>query len=216
MPYNSASITIDKLGKRFNRQWIFRGLTDAFSSGHAYAITGPNGSGKSTLLQLIAGVSEKSEGEIIFNIDGKVIPQEDHFRYVAVCAPYQELIEELTLTEFLHFHQQFRPWLQGFDVKSIIDLLDLQAAAHKLISQFSSGMKQRVKLAQCMLSDVPVVMLDEPTSNFDDKGIELYHRLVKEYSSGRLLIVASNHEQEISFCTHRVFIPAYKSKTAEV
>jgi ABC-type multidrug transport system ATPase subunit len=203
-------ITLNKLGKRFNRHWIFRNVQATFEAGKAYAITGPNGSGKSTLLQLIGGVVEKSEGEISFDHNGQAIDAEDHFKYLSICAPYQELIEELTLLEFLRFHRQFRPWLHGFDETSIVDLLQLHEARHKPINQFSSGMKQRVKLAQCMLTDVPVVLLDEPTSNFDDKGFALYRQLVAQCSAGRLLLIASNNKDETDFCAESIYIPDFK------
>jgi ABC-type multidrug transport system ATPase subunit len=205
-------INIENLGKRFNRYWIFRRLTYSFQPGNAYAITGPNGSGKSTLLQVVAGATEKSEGRISFVQQGGPVPLETQYKSVAICAPYMELIEELTLSEFLKFNQQFRPWLPGLDVKTIIDKLDLKEAAHRIISQFSSGMKQRVKLAQALLADVPVVLLDEPTSNLDVRGIALYHALVAEFQTDRILMVASNDEQEISFCRHRINILDFRNE----
>src|SRR6188768_2239798 len=99
-------IELNNLGKRFNQQWIFRHLNYQFHSGQAYAIVGPNGSGKSTLLQVIAGSIEKSEGQLTW-IDDQPIETEDHFKQLSLAAPYLELIEELTLTEFLDFHQSF-------------------------------------------------------------------------------------------------------------
>jgi ABC-type multidrug transport system ATPase subunit len=203
-------IEVENLGKRFSRQWIFRRINYSFHVGNSYAIVGPNGSGKSTLLQVIAGAVEKSEGEIRFsNNEGPILP-EQHFQQISMAAPYLELIEELTLTEFLHFHQSFKPFVPGVSPKFIIEYLGLRAAASKQLRYFSSGMKQRVKLAQAVFSDVAIVILDEPTANLDLDGIDLYLRLVKDYCSGKLLLIGSNDENEIKMCTGRINVNDFK------
>ncbi len=72
-------------------------------------------------------------------------------------------------------------------------------------------MKQRVKLAQAVFSDVPCVLLDEPCTNLDAVGIELYHQLIRDYGNNRLIIVSSNDPQEYSFCKEIISIMDYKS-----
>ncbi|HMH24009.1 MAG TPA: ATP-binding cassette domain-containing protein [Puia sp.] len=138
------------------------------------------------------------------------IPDDQIFRYISLAAPYLELIEEMTVTEFLGFHQQFKPFLPAADIKSIISRLGLHSASHKQIRYYSSGMKQRVRLAQAIFSDTPVVLLDEPCTNLDAEGIALYRQLVAEYCSGRLLIVSSNDVQEYDFCEERLSITDWK------
>jgi ABC-type multidrug transport system ATPase subunit len=203
-------IELQNLGKRFNRQWIFRKLNYNFSVGNAYAIVGPNGSGKSTLLQVIAGAVEKSEGEIHWKLGDTPIATETHYKQLSIAAPYLELIEELTLTEFLVFHQSFKPFINGQTAKSIISYIGLEDAASKQIRNFSSGMKQRVKLAQAIFTKTAIVMLDEPTSNLDLDGIALYNRLISEYCSQRILIICSNEEAEIQMCQMRLAVNDYK------
>jgi ABC-type multidrug transport system ATPase subunit len=193
-------IKLNGVGKRFNREWIFRHLDLEFSTGTHFAITGPNGSGKSTLLQIIAGATTLSEGEIQYFILDKQIPPEKMFNYVSITAPYMELIEEMTLTEFFNFHSKLKPLIKGMSMMEIITFIDLKNAAHKQIRNFSSGMKQRVKLAQAIFSDVPLVLLDEPTTNLDAEGMILYHKLVKNFCNNRLLIVSSNDFREYDFC----------------
>ena len=121
-----------------------------------------------------------------------------------------ELIEELTLSEFLYFHQSFKPFIDGKTAKAIISYIGLEDAAHKQIRNFSSGMKQRVKLAQAIFTKTAVVMLDEPTSNLDLDGIALYNRLVSEYCAQRLLIICSNEEAEIQMCHMRLAVNEFK------
>lgn len=200
-------ITLIDAGKRFNRDWIFRRLSYEFSTGHSYAITGPNGSGKSTLLQCIAGAIDISEGAIRYD-GAAAIPGDQAFRHLSLAAPYLEVIEEMTVTEFLHFHSSFKPL--GCTVKEAIARIGLETAAHKQIRYYSSGMKQRVRLAQALFSDTPVVLLDEPCTNLDIDGIELYRLLIREHLQDRLLIVSSNDVQEYDFCEEKIDIRNYR------
>ncbi len=203
-------ILLSDAGKRYNREWIFRHLNYEFNTGNAYAITGNNGSGKSTLLQVIAGAVQHNEGTINFIADGKNIATEYHHQHLSFLAPYLELPEEMTLIEFFNFHQYFKAFLPAVAGSDIIKDLGLQDAAHKQIRYFSSGMKQRVKLAQAIFSNVPVVMLDEPCTNLDAEGIALYHKLIETYCKNRLVIVSSNDENEINFCNYSLNILEYK------
>lgn len=203
-------ILLSDAGKRYNREWIFRHINYEFSSGNAYAITGNNGSGKSTLLQVIAGAVQQSEGTVAFTKPDATITADTYYEQLTLAAPYLELPEEMTLVEFLEFHQSFKPLLSSVTHQEIITTVGLSNAANKQIRNFSSGMKQRIKLAQAVFSDVPVVLLDEPCSNLDAEGIELYHSLIKNYCSNRLLIISSNDEQEINFCNKKISILDYK------
>jgi len=204
------TILLSDAGKRFNRDWIFRHLTYAFEAGNSYAITGPNGSGKSTLLQAISASMQVSEGNIQYSIDNNQVEIEEVYRHVSICAPYLELVEEMTLAEFLSFHQNFKSFLSGITIEKIISILNLEDAADKQIRYYSSGMKQRVKLAQCIFSDTSIVLLDEPCTNLDTTGIELYHNLVQEYCSKRTVIVSSNDEVEYDFCDSTLNILDFK------
>lgn len=203
-------ISLTNTGKRFNRDWIFRNLSYDFTAGGSYAITGPNGSGKSTLLQVIAGALTHSEGEVKYARHNASVAADNAYTLVSIAAPYLEVVEEMTVTEFLHFHQQFKPLLSSISISGIIALAGLEKAAHKQIRYYSSGMKQRVKLAQAIFSDTPCVLLDEPCTNLDVDGIALYQRLVKEYCGNRLVIVSSNDVQEYGFCTETIDIMKWK------
>lgn len=135
-------ISLVNAGKRFNREWIFKGATIELTSSNAYAVTGPNGSGKSTFLQAIGGMLQLSEGEIQLTVDSKQLPIENVYKHISFCAPYLDVIEEMTLVEFLDFHNQFKPFLSSFNTKKIIEEIGLNAAANKQIRYYSSGMKQ--------------------------------------------------------------------------
>lgn len=204
------TISLSDAGKRFNRDWIYRHFTYQFTAGNSYAITGPNGSGKSTLLQALSGSMMINEGQITWTLQHKKTDPEEVYNCISICAPYLELIEEMTLAEFLEFHRGFKPFLPGLAAKDIIALMGLEKAVHKQLRYYSSGMKQRVKLAQCILSDVPVVLLDEPCTNLDAAGISLYLSLITDYGKDRLIVVSSNDETEYKFCKEVINISDYK------
>lgn len=212
------TISLSDAGKRFNRDWIFRHFTYTLHAGASYAITGPNGSGKSTLLQALSGSLLLNEGKTEYWISnpgtspgaGKELTSEEVYQQVSICAPYLELVEEMTLQEFLDFHNGFKPFLPGVTTGSIIAAIGLEKAVNKQIRYYSSGMKQRVKLAQCIFSDTALVLLDEPCTNLDTAGIELYHSLISSYCRNRLVVVSSNDEVEYKFCRERINIADHK------
>jgi ABC-type multidrug transport system ATPase subunit len=209
------SVLVSDAGKRFNRDWIFRHFTYRFETGHAYAITGPNGSGKSTLLQAIAGNLMLNEGSIAYTGTHEhktsSIDPEHIYRELSIAAPYLELVEEMTATEFLRFHHQFKPLTAGLSIDGILDTVELSSASRKQIRYYSSGMKQRIKLAQAVFSDTPLLLLDEPCTNLDKAGYALYHHLVHTYCRHKLVIVSSNDAAETEFCTERISVTDFKS-----
>jgi len=230
------TISVSDAGKRYNRDWIFRHLTYTFHTGTSYAITGPNGSGKSTLLQAIGGALALSEGkleltlqqaqadsspltavgaqqsDVTLSLSKGQLSTDNLYQHISIAAPYLEVIEEMTVTEFLQFHQTFKPLLPAPGIKEIIAAVGLDTAAHKQIRYYSSGMKQRVKLAQAIFSDVPVVLLDEPCTNLDSNGIALYQQLINDYCSNRMVIVSSNDEAEYGFCREKIDITRFKTQ----
>ena len=209
-------ISLTDAGKRFNRDWIFRHFNYQLETGQSYAITGANGSGKSTLLQSLSGSMLLSEGIISFEDKGAMITPETVFKYVSICAPYLELVEEMTLREFLHFHEGFKSYLSGITPDTIISTLGLGRAASKQIRFYSSGMKQRVKLAQCIFSNTPIVLLDEPCTNLDSEGITLYQQLIKDYCNNRLVVVSSNDEVEYKFCRNVINVNEFKPEQVSI
>ncbi len=208
------NITLSNTGKRFNREWIFRHCSYTFTSGKNYAITGPNGSGKSTLLQVIAGATLHNEGTIEYRTtdnEQRTTDETHHYNSISIAAPYLELIEEMTAKEMLSFHSKFKPLIQSLSIEDMLKIVGLEKAVNKQLRYFSSGMKQRLKLAQAFFSNTPVLLLDEPTTNLDADGIALYQTLISNYTKDKLVIVSSNVKEEYGFCEEVIEIGKYKS-----
>lgn len=198
-------ITLENIGKRFNREWIFRKVSYEFSLGNKYAILGTNGCGKSTLLQIIAGASSQSEGEIKYQLPPALKEAESAGGLpplgLGYAAPYLELPEEMTWKEAVRFHGKFKKFVKDFSEEKVIELSGLSASSEKEIRNFSSGMKQRARLTLAILSDTPLLLLDEPSTNLDANAVKWYQNLIIEFASERLVIVCSNYnKEEYSFC----------------
>ena len=205
-----VGVRLFNVGKRYNREWIFRHCSYTFTSGKKYAITGPNGSGKSTLLQVIAGATLHNEGTIEYSDEQRTTPNEQHYTNISIAAPYLELIEEMTAKEMLEFHSKFKPLISSLSIGEILKIVGLENAVNKQLRYFSSGMKQRLKLAQAFFSNTPVLLLDEPTTNLDADGIALYKTLISNYTKDKLVIVSSNVKEEYDFCEEVIEIGKYK------
>ena len=190
------SIQTEGLSKRFNREWIFKDLNYTFQSGKTYAITGPNGSGKSTLLQVLWGQLPQTAGSVQYAINTKPVPVEHVFRHVSIATPYLELIEEFTLEEQLQFHFQMRTLRKGISLESLPDKLHLADARSKNISNFSSGMKQRLKLGLAFYTEADVIFLDEPGTNLDEQAFAWYLDNLKQLPPDKLVFIASNQRNE--------------------
>jgi ABC-type multidrug transport system ATPase subunit len=190
-------ISTSNLGKRFNREWIFKGLTAEFSTGNVYAIIGPNGSGKSTLMRVIWGQEPQSEGVIQYNNNGHTIDLDQIFNHISIVAPYMDLVEELTLKEHIEFHFRFKKPVADPDASSILKKMDLEHASDKPIRQFSSGMKQRLKLGLAFCSSSEVLFLDEPTTNLDSVAIQWYFSNLLEIQSKKLILIATNQSSDL-------------------
>jgi ABC-type multidrug transport system ATPase subunit len=204
-------IHLTAASKRFNKEWIFSNLDFSFVDGQHYALIGNNGSGKSTLLQIIAGYIGLTKGQINWvNKSGQSIDSSNIYQHISIAAPYLELVEELTALEQIAFHQQFKPLEPALKPIDILEKIGLGNAADKQIRNFSSGMKQRLKLALAIFDQAPILLLDEPCSNLDQEGIQTYHQLMQAYAMHKLIIVASNDSQEYQFCTQQLALSDFK------
>lgn len=198
----AATLSVSDLGKRFNREWIFRRLTYTFSAGNTYAITGPNGSGKSTLLQVLWGQLPPSTGALQYTPTGQVVPVDEVYRHVSIATPYMDLIDEFTLQEQLTFHFKLRPSRGNRTVDELLEILYLSPARNKAIGNFSSGMRQRVKLALALYTEADLVFLDEPGTNLDKQAFDWYLAQLEKLPAASTVFIASNNTEEYPGASH--------------
>ena len=184
-------VKLNKVGKRFNKEWILRNLSLDIPSQSSLSITGANGSGKSTLIKLISAYMEPTSGNIQYFENKKTYPIESIPQSIGLAAPYVDLIEEFSLREHVEFHFKFRS--TPFSLDEIIAR-----------TNFQSGMKQRLKLALAIHAENKLLILDEPTSNLDQEGIEWYRDQILQKIGTCTIIVASNQRHEYDFISKNI------------
>lgn len=205
------SISLNNIGKKFGREWIFKNLSLNINQNDKLVIHGGNGSGKSTLLQIISGFVSPSEGKLEFKDSGNIVSEESIKDYISFASPYLQLVEEFSTEEMLEHASKFKPFKKYISVNEALTIIQLQHAVNKPIKQFSSGMKQRLKLGLAILADTPLLLLDEPVSNLDKEAISWYKQMIETYGNDRTVIVCSNAvADEYFFCNKQLDIHAYK------
>ena len=203
-------IRLAGISKRFTGRWLFKDIQLVFASGNQYVITGDNGTGKTTLLLVVAGWISPTAGRIEYLEDGIKVPPDKYYRTLDFVAPQVELIEDLTLHEFLHFHFHLNPFPSHFSIQSFLEWVYLERESGKYIKNFSTGMKQRLKLGLGMFSANPVLLMDEPTSNLDPMGKVWFREHFERIKRNKLILMASNQPEEIELCPHQVRIEKYQ------
>jgi len=185
-------LQIVQAGKRFDKHWIFKGISLELQSGNCLAVLGSNGSGKSTFIKLLSGYLKPSEGALQLKVNQQVVTPNQLYSQVALAAPYAELLDDLTLSDLLKAHAQFMPWRNGLKSEDIVELTLLKGNEGKALKAFSSGMKQRLKLGLAILSQRPLLLLDEPTSNLDASGVQWFRKILSQHIDRRIVVIGTN------------------------
>lgn len=203
-------IILSDAGKQFQKNWIFRHFTYHFQLNKIIGIRGENGSGKSTLLSVISSILPPNEGKVEYQLNGKEISFESARFQFGIASPSLELIPSATVDSILRFHFQF---YKLYSVKSCEEFLNLCWLTHAKdlqVKELSSGMLQRLKLSLAFFSNNKFLLLDEPTSNLDQRGIDFVQFLIQNYQKDRGIIIASNEERDFQFCQDELSIQDYK------
>lgn len=206
------NISLKNLGRRFNKEWIFKHINFEISAATPTVVFGSNGSGKSTLLKLISSSEIPSEGEIIYQKNEQIILADKIYQHIGIAAPYMDLPEEFTLNEILDFNLKFKPFIHQLKKDEIAEIAYLQDSINKPIKVFSSGMKQRLKLTLALYTQNDIILLDEPTSNLDQKGVDWYQEQIEKTKKDRTIVVCSNaHQAEYFFCQQEINLNEFKN-----
>lgn len=199
---NTFSIQAENLTRRFGTAAVFKNISFSVATGSSMAITGPNGSGKSTLLQIIAGIQPRTSGSITRTMNGGLLSIDEFLALTGFTGPQVNPYDMLTAAENLRFT------IKGPDsaerINTMLQYFDLYRHRNKPVKHFSSGMKQRLKLIHAFINNPEIILLDEPGSNLDRKGKDKLFAKLDELKSNRILILASNEDDEINLCGAKV------------
>jgi ABC-type multidrug transport system ATPase subunit len=206
-------IVLTGIAKHFGREIVLQGLSCRIGTGTRTAILGPNGSGKSTLLQLLGGALVPTQGTITHHINGSCLAVDAVYPHVALASPYLGLYEDLSLEQTLDLHFRMKRPLPGLTVHDVARSAYLDHALRKPVAHFSSGMKQRLKLALAIMSDTALLLLDEPASNLDAEAVDWFRTALRTHVAQRTLVIASNAQAvEHDLCTATIDITQYKGR----
>ena len=202
-------IALSKISKRYGYQWILRDLDLEILSGSVLGVNGLNGSGKSTLIKILSGFLSPSDGKITHTVDSKMIKISDVYKSVSWVAPYLSLTDNYTIEEMYNLQAKFKR-MKTESFKEFINIVDLAEHQNKYIKDFSSGMQQRLQLGLAILSDTPLLLLDEPTSYLDSNAVAWYHDLLQKHMNGRTVVIASNDAGDLQECTDNIDVLDFK------
>lgn len=199
------SVRVEHLNKYIGRQHVLRDLTLQIGTGEVVGLLGPNGAGKSTLMKILTGLWSFDSGEVeVCGVDMKRNPHAvaDKVGYLPENNP---LYEEMYVREYL----QFMGDLSGknhADLETLIDETGIRPEIGKKIGQLSKGYRQRVGLAQALLSNPQLLVLDEPTTGLDPNQLEEIRALIRKVSEGRTILLSTHIMQEVHAMCSRVVI----------
>jgi heme exporter protein A len=194
------SLKVEALSKHFARTLLFENISFSLSDGEVFAVTGWNGAGKSTLIRIIAGLVRPTSGRIEMAAGGKVATPESRRRFFGLAAPAFSLYEELTGFENLEFLFKVRgvPCRRS-ECLELMERVGLDGQRDKLCRDYSSGMKQRLKLIQAIAHHPPLLLLDEPGTNLDSHGLKILTDIISEQRQKGMTIIASNEKREVEY-----------------
>ena len=203
-------IILENISKKYGSQWIFRNIDFHFEAKTKYALIGHNGAGKSTLLDILMGKIPYTKGKISYQVNGNIVGIDSIYKHLSVATTSMSLIEEFTLEEILQFHFRFRNIVKGLNQEDVLDLMELGKEKKKFISNFSSGMKQRLKIGLALFTDSSLLIFDEPGANLDLKSKQWFQTLLAKYLNDRTLLIASNDAEDYQICDHIMDIEDFK------
>ncbi|WP_369900491.1 ABC transporter ATP-binding protein [Bacillus manliponensis] len=202
-------VTLQNVHKKIGRTEIVKGLSFEVKEGEVYGFLGPNGSGKTTTIRMITGLISITEGEITVCGHSVRTDHEKALENIGAIVENPELYEYMTgMQNLKHFANMAVTRVSKERVSEIVKLVDLEHAIHKKVKTYSLGMKQRLGIAQALLHDPKVLILDEPTNGLDPAGIrqirDYLQRLAKEENIA--VIVSSHLLSEVELMCDRVVI----------
>ena len=205
------AIRIEHLNKHIGKQHVLKDVNLAIGDGEVVGLLGPNGAGKSTLMKIMVGVWDATSGEVQVPKSVGFLPEQN------------PLYEDMYVREYLRFFVELRtpkspllhptpytlhstPYTLHQQVEDLIERVGLTAEANKRVGQLSKGYKQRVGLAQAMIGDPELLILDEPTTGLDPNQLEDIRTLIRDMGKDRTVILSTHILQEVKQMCSRVII----------
>jgi ABC-2 type transport system ATP-binding protein len=201
------SVEIKQITKLFGKQKALNEVSFSIKKGELVGFLGPNGAGKSTMMKIITGFLPADSGEVFVN-DQKIVSKNLEIRNnIGYLPEHNPLYTDLYVKEFLEITAGFYKLKNTKQrIAEMIDLIGLGDEQHKKIRALSKGYRQRVGLAQALIHDPSVLILDEPTTGLDPNQLEEIRHLIREISREKTVLLSSHIMQEVEAVCNRVII----------
>jgi ABC-2 type transport system ATP-binding protein len=202
-------ITVENLTKRYATKTAIEGVAFDVKQGEILGFLGPNGAGKTTTMRIITGYMPASDGSVTvdgFDVFDKPLDVRRRIGYLPENPP---LYLEMTVIGYLRFVAKIKgvPKAQiGSEVARVMDRVNITDVKERIIAKLSKGYKQRVGIAQALLNDPPVLILDEPTIGLDPKQIHEVRELIKDLAGKHTVVLSTHILPEVEQTCHRVII----------
>jgi ABC-2 type transport system ATP-binding protein len=201
------SIEIKNISKEFGSQKALDDVSFSVSKGEIVGFLGPNGAGKSTLMKIITGFLPPTRGEVFINNEKISVANTSIRREIGYLPENNPLYSDLYIREFLEITADFYQLKnKKRKVDEIIGITGIVKEKHKKIGALSKGYRQRVGLAQALLHDPQVLILDEPTTGLDPNQLEEIRALIREVSKEKTVMLSTHIMQEVEAICGRVLI----------
>ena len=198
-------IVIDHLTKVYGNQTVLDDVNLVLESGSIYGLVGRNGSGKTMLLKHICGFVRPTSGFI--SIDGKIIGKDvDIPENMGIIIEMPGFLANYTGFQNLRILAKIRNRIDNRHIEDTIKLVGLDPSSKKKVGKYSMGMRQRLGLAQALMEDPDVLLLDEPMNGLDNEGVaEMRSILLAQKEKGKLIMVASHNQEDIDLLCDEIY-----------
>lgn len=198
-------LIVTNISKKIKRNVILSNISLHLKSGNIYGFVGPNGSGKTMLFRALSGLMKVDSGEI--RLDEKVLKKDiDILPNLGIILENAGLYPEFTGMENLEMLAKVNKKVQREEIENTIRRVGLNPADKRLYRKYSLGMKQRIVIAQAIMEQPDILMLDEPTNALDENGIDkIRHIILEEKERGALILIASHNKEDSTLLADQVF-----------
>lgn len=206
-------IRLENIGKKIKHNIILKDINMELESGHIYGFVGTNGSGKTMLMRILTGLISFTEGE--FYVDERSVQFGNEIYYdMGVIIEKPEFFNELTGLENLEMLAKLKNIISREEMIDSLNKVELDPYNPKKVKEYSLGMKQRLGIAQAIMENPDILILDEVTNGLDEEGIAMvYEILSQEKEKEKLIIISSHYKQDIESLCDRIFL--IKNQTAQ-
>ena len=199
-------IELNHVSKIIKKNTILTNVNLEFEGGRTYGLVGTNGSGKTMLMRLLAGLIKASEGEII--VDGRKVEYGRKLYFdMGVIIEKPEFFNDLTGMENLEMLSKLKGKITREEMRKAMERVQLNPENRKKVKEYSLGMRQRLGIAQAIMEDPDVLILDEVTNALDEGGISMVYDVLKEEKEkGKIIVISSHNRQDIDTLCDEIYL----------